>query len=122
MKVLEGEVYAVEPFVTTSEGAGRVIDGHKTHIYRYVREKGLKDEGDKALIRKIKNKFSSLPFSLRWIKDARDDPGFMNRFQKLLDRGCVTGYPVLLEGLGQPVAQSERTLLIKGKECVVLAA
>jgi methionyl aminopeptidase len=122
MKVLEGEVYAVEPFVTTVEGSGRVVDGHETHIYKYVKEKGLKDEGDKALIQNIKNNFGSLPFSLRWIENTGDDLGFTNCFQRLLDRGCVTGYPVLIEGLGKPVAQTERTVLIKGDGCVVLAA
>lgn len=122
LKVLEGEVYAVEPFVTTQAGAGRVVDSPETYIYRYAKEKGVKDEGDKALIKMVKKDFNGLPFALRWIKDSEKDPGFMSRFERLLSKGCFFSYPVLMEEFSRPVAQSEHTVLVEEERCVVLTA
>lgn len=123
LKVLEGEVYAVEPFVTTLDGAGRVVEGHGVYIYRYVKEKGLKDEKDRLLIKMIWENHKTMPFALRWIDSKlKERPDILKRFPRLVDAGCVASYPVLIEEFGKPVAQSEHTVLITARGCVVLTA
>lgn len=122
LKVLEGEVYAVEPFVTTLDGAGIVVEGHGVYIYRYVKEKGLKEEKDRLLIRMIRENYKTMPFALRWISRLKERPELLSRFPSLVDRGYVAGYPVLIEEFGKPVAQSEHTVLITGQGCIVLTA
>jgi methionyl aminopeptidase len=122
LKALEGEVYAIEPFVTTLDGAGNVVEGHEVYIYRYVKDKGLKEERDRLLIRLIRENYKTMPFALRWINRLGDRQELLNRFPSLVERGCVTGYPVLIEEFGKPVAQSEHTVLVTGRGCVVLTA
>jgi methionyl aminopeptidase len=122
LKALEGEVYAIEPFVTTLDGAGNVVEGHKVYIYRYVKDKGLKEEKDRLLIRLIRENYKTMPFALRWINRLGDRQELLSRFPSLVERGCVTGYPVLIEEFSKPVAQSEHTVLVTGRGCVVLTA
>ncbi|MGC8961527.1 MAG: type II methionyl aminopeptidase [Candidatus Bathyarchaeia archaeon] len=118
--ILEGELYAVEPFLTTMNGEGSVVELDKGFIYRLHREKGVKDRYAKELIKRIRERFYTLPFTIRWLKDEIDNPGFTNTFKQLLDNGNIKVYPILVEKRGEPVAQAEHTVLITHNGCKIL--
>jgi methionyl aminopeptidase len=119
-KVKEGGVYAIEPFVTVPEAAGRVEDNPQTTIYRLVKAKSVKTPHAKKLLKYIEANFKTLPFAERWLKDVVPQTQHREAFRQLLASKSVTGYPVFVEVSGKPVTQAEHTVLIEGEGCEVL--
>ncbi|WP_455367747.1 type II methionyl aminopeptidase [[Eubacterium] cellulosolvens] len=120
-QIKRGEVYAIEPFVTVLDGAGRVMEGGDTYIYRFVKEKGIKGEKEKALLREIKKRFRTLPFTIRWLSEA-SEASFIKSFNRLISQRNIEAYPILREAWGKPVAQSEHTVVVNDTGCQVLTA
>ena len=119
-KVREGEIYAIEPFVTVPEAAGRVEDSPQTTIFRLVKAKSVKNAYAKQLLKYIEANFKTLPFAERWLKDVVPKAKHGEAFRELLSSKSVMGYPVFVEVSGKTVTQAEHTLLIKGDGCEVL--
>ncbi len=119
-KAVEGEVFAIEPFVTRHDASGSVANSTVAHIFRFVKTKGAKTPEAKGVIEEVKARFSTLPFTSRWLepKFTREVAGVAMR--ELLQNRCITSYPVLVEESKQPVAQSEHTVLVTADGCDVL--
>ncbi|MBO0888827.1 type II methionyl aminopeptidase, partial [Candidatus Bathyarchaeota archaeon] len=66
-RIDEGEVYAIEPFVTLPKAAGAVTNGSSAYIYRYVKPKGATTEDSRKVLAYIQANFSTLPFASRWL-------------------------------------------------------
>jgi len=117
-RIREGEVYAIEPFVTTLEAEGKVIEGNESHIFRFLKRKNPKQRKSKKLLRFIEKKFRTLPFAKRWLKKygVLDESAFMD----LLESRCLLAYPVFVEASGKYVAQSEHTVYIDKDGPIVL--
>jgi len=119
-RLREGHIYAIEPFATTMRGAGEVVSVRTATIFRIdpetVFRRKLGSEEIK-LARLLAEKFDSLPYTPRWIDD-------FDRFGKIHERmvrtGKIHGYPVLVERLGEPVAQFEHTVYVSSNGCEVL--
>ncbi|WP_455368182.1 type II methionyl aminopeptidase [[Eubacterium] cellulosolvens] len=118
-RIEQGEVYAIEPFVTVLDGAGRVMESADTYIYRFVKEKGVKNGKEKALLREVKKRFRTLPFTIRWLHEASEDD-FFKSFGRLISQGNIAAYPILREAWGKPVAQSEHTVIVTEDGCQIL--
>jgi len=106
--VLEGEIYAVEPFAT--DGEGIVIDLPKVTIFRLlpVPKKKLSSEV-LNLVTVIEQECDNLPFTFRWFKDKIN----VDKAIEILRRENVLyEYPVLVERKRGMVAQFEDTFLI----------
>jgi methionyl aminopeptidase len=115
----EGEVYAIEPFVTKKDGKGFVKDTRAAYIYSCSDEMQQLDGKDPMLqvfAGELKKRFSYLPFALRWIGHEVDK----RQFKKLMKEGLLAQYPVLVEASKKIVAQSEHTVLVKKYNCEVL--
>jgi methionyl aminopeptidase len=112
-KIEEGEVYAVEPFLTRRSGSGLVAGISKeAHIYRFNREKRVKTQEAKKLLKIIRVGYRSLPFSKRWLVGKLPDEALDRAFQELIGEKCIASYPVLVEETGEWVAQAEHTLIV----------
>ncbi len=118
-KLDEGEVYAIEPFVTLPQAAGEVKSTNDAYIYRFQKERSVKDEKAKQLMKAIKTNFRNLPFSARWIINELPRGDFNQAFSKLLASKNVTGYPVLVEKSSSVVAQAEHTVIVTRDGCEV---
>ena len=114
-RIAVDEVFAVEPFVTVSTGEGRVESLDRGHIFRYNKEKGLKTQSAKDILRLIKEEYSSLPFALRWLRRRFQGSDLDPVFQELISSRCVVSYPILVEASSKPVAQAEHTVVITEK-------
>jgi len=117
-KIHEGEIYAIEPFVTTPNARGRVIEGKEAHIFRLLKRKKFKLRESRRLLTFIERKFRTLPFAKRWlIKDH-----ILNEFAftHLIESKCLMAYPIFIEESGQWVAQFEHTVYIDKSGAVVL--
>lgn len=106
----EGEIVAIEPFVTNGEG--RIENGPFGNIYRFRRDPG---EVDPSLAPWFE-KFRTLPFTMRWVPDA-DARQRIERARRVLQT-----YPVFVEVGGGLVTQAEHTVLVTSDGARVLTA
>lgn len=119
-KISEGEVFAIEPFVTQANAKGMVKNGDHAYIYRFMKPKGASDEDSKKVLSYIFSNFNTLPFAARWLEPSFPHEIASKALQDLLRTKCVSSYPVLIEETGRPVAQSEHTVLVNRDGCTVL--
>jgi methionyl aminopeptidase len=95
----EGEIIAIEPFVTN--GAGSIENGPFGHIVRFRRDPGDSD----PVVARLFGRFRTLPFTARWV-DPADRPALAKA------RRHLQTYPVFVERGGGLVAQAEHTVLV----------
>lgn len=119
-KIREGEIVAIEPFVTVANAAGKVKEGDIATIFRFVKAKSLKSSYSKRLLTYIETNFKTLPFSERWLEGVVSMEHYSIAFQELLKSKCVVRYFVFVEASGNPVAQAEHTVLVLKNGCRVL--
>jgi len=111
-RVLEGEIYAIEPFAT--DGKGLVIEIDKVTIFRLISLIGKKKVSKKYsnILTLINNECNGLPFTPRWFKDRIQEIEII--INELVKEGMLFPYPVLVEEGKGMVAQSEDTFIVKG--------
>lgn len=119
-KASEGEIYAIEPFVTRPDAGGAVASMASAHIFRHIKTKGAKTEDAKKVVEEIHARFPRLPFAARWLERKFTREVTVRAMKELLQSKCVGSYPVLIEETRQPVAQSEHTVLVTADGCSVL--
>jgi len=119
-KIRLGGVYAIEPFVTFPDAAGRVRDDDAAAIFRFVKSRSLKNPCAKQLLDYIEENLKTLPFAERWLQNIVPKEEYREAFHELLSSKAVMGYPVFIEESRKPVAQAEHTVLIVEDGCVVL--
>ncbi len=106
----EGEVVAIEPFVTN--GDGHIEDGPFGNIVRFRTDPG---DRDPALARAF-DRFRTLPFTTRWVTDAAEKASLKGA------RRLLQTYPVFVETGRGWVAQAEHTILVGPTGAEVLTA
>jgi methionyl aminopeptidase len=119
-RINEGEIFAVEPFVTVADAAGRVGSSSDAYIFRFLKQKTLKNHYAKRLLGFIKENFFTLPFAERWLLDAVPPKYFREAFSELISSKSLMSYPVFVEASRKLVAQAEHTVLIEKDGCRVL--
>ena len=115
----EGEVYAIEPFVTTRDASGTVKSGSEHYIFRFAKYKSPKNPDSRFLLNYIAKNFRTLPFSERWLMHLMDQERFRRVFHELLSSRSIMSYPIFFEATGRPVAQAEHTILL-GKDGIIV--
>lgn len=111
-RIEEGMAIALEPFVT--DGRGAVTEKGYGGIYRQMR-RGDRPQGEDELMERIEG-YRGLPFAERWFADLEVKRG---RMRRLISKGIITGYRVLVEKGGGYVAQSEHTVIVTRHGCEV---
>jgi len=119
-KLKVGEAYAIEPFVTLPNAVGKVEDSPEATIFRFVKQKPLKNAYAKKLLKYIEENFKTLPFAERWLQGVVPKEHYKEAFQELLASKAIMSYPVFIEVSRKPVAQAEHTVLIVEDGCLVL--
>ena len=119
-KIKLGGVYAIEPFVTLPKAAGRVENGDKVTIFRFLKSRSVQNPHAKQLLKYIEDSFRTLPFAERWLKDVVSQEYHKEAFHELLRSKTLMQYPIFVEASGKMVAQAEHTVLIVENGCVVL--
>jgi methionyl aminopeptidase len=107
-EVLEGEIYAIEPFATN--GRGEVHDLNYARIYALLsKPKKINDEVDE-LATKIWNERKGLPFTPRWY--LKDYNNIKRLIDEMLKKRIAMKYPVLTEINNSYVSQFEQTIYV----------
>jgi len=120
-KFISGNVYAIEPFVTT--GMGKVYDDEEETIFRQFRnfKEGSIPKDVENIYNYIKDNFHKLPFSWRWVYNAGYSKKEISDAKRILIRNqIVHGYPVLIEMKNAPVTQYEDTIFIGKNKIYIL--
>jgi methionyl aminopeptidase len=115
----DGEVYAIEPFATKADGKGYVKETKSVFIYSCrggANPKNNDNSEESNLLNELKKSFHTLPFSIRWLTHEIS----LKQLGKLVKRGSLIAYPVLVEAGNKLVAQSEHTLIVRKHDCEVL--
>ena len=117
-KLEEGDVLAIEPFVT--DGVGRVTDMGDAYIFRFLRERPLRMIQAKKLLSQIKNEYRNLPFAQRWLLDHFEKHRLNASLRQLIQSRAVYPYHVLKEQSNAWVAQAEHTVIVEKDGCEVI--
>lgn len=114
LRVKEGDVLAIEPFVTMGTGAIMRLNGG--NIYQAIRNDAIYAHGgsEKSLLACIVKEYNGFPFAERWLQDTEG-------LHSLVKSGCLRNYPVLVEADRAPVAQAESTVIVEREGCRVIA-
>jgi len=119
-KLEADQVIAIEPFATTPEGIGHVKDSEHMLIFRLAEPKPVRNQ-DARKILAWAERTEGLPFAQRWVERDLKLSGFKLNLalKELLDRGAVEAFPALREARGQPVAQTEHTIVVGDSPLVI---
>jgi methionyl aminopeptidase len=117
-KILEGDVLAIEPFVTN--GIGRVGDMSDAYIFRYLRERPMRMVQARKLLNIITTNYRSLPFSQRWLSEHINSKQLNMAMRQLLASRAIYPYHVLKEKSDARVAQAEHTVIVEPDGCKVI--
>ena len=117
-KFKEGQVIAIEPFVTTEEGSKQIKDHNYTYIFAQKGNKAKSEEA-KKILEKIKE-YNRLPFASRWLYDiSLSETKIFEALKELISLKSITRYPILVSKSNTPVAQAEHTVLLTSNGCEV---
>jgi len=119
-KLKTGHIYAIEPFATTIDGAGEVVPLRTATIYRLSIEKIDRSKLEKEeleLVDMISRNFDNLPYTTRWIQEFDK---VKNLHEKMVRKGRIHSYPVLVEKNRKPVSQAEHTILVTEDGCKIV--
>jgi methionyl aminopeptidase len=119
-KLKLGGVYAIEPFVTVSNAAGKVEDEDDSTIFRFLKSRSQKNQYSRELLEYIEENFRTLPFAERWLQGVVPKEHYREAFRELLSSKAILDYPIFVEVSRKPVAQAEHTVLIVKDGCIVL--
>jgi methionyl aminopeptidase len=119
--LVEGDVYAVEPFAVPITAIGEVTDGPPSNIYRFEKKRNLDGE-TKKILKFIQNEYRTLPFASRWVLKKFQGIKAEQAFRELLNAKCIRGYPQLIEKSRAKVAQAEHTVILTSDGCEVTTA
>ena len=119
--IMEGDVYAIEPFAVPKEADGMVTDGPPSNIYLMQKKRNVKGRA-KTMMKFIQGVYRTLPFASRWVLRKFKGPDGVAAFKELLKSKVITGYPQLLERTRGIVAQAEHSVIVTEDGCEVTTA
>lgn len=105
-------VYAIEPFLTTNDGAGYVIEDERKRIFALVGRRRLGDKRLDDFVDEVWRRHRTLPFTPRWFSSTMDRREVEDIIDVLVKRRVLKAYPVLIEASGRRVAQFEDTVML----------
>lgn len=114
---IEEGLFAIEPFVTN--GVGRVHDSSKGNIFVLVDTKNPRSQNAREVLEYVIDNFESLPFASRWVVEKFGAKALL-ALRELEQIGNLHHFAQLVEDSKGKVAQSEHSILIEGKEKIVI--
>lgn len=112
----EGDVLALEPFITASNGY--VKDSGTAEIYRYMRDRPVRLMEARKILALAREEYHELPFAKRWLYKHFSPVKVSLALRQLEMAGAIETYPVLKETEGRPVAQAEHTIIVMDRPIV----
>ena len=112
----EGDAFAIEPFLTTSNGY--VKESGTVEIYRFFQDRPIRLPEARKVLEHIKTNFGSFPFAKRWLYSAFSPGKVALILRQLETAGTLETYPILKEVENKKVCQIEHTFVINNGKAV----
>jgi len=106
----EGDIVAIEPFVTYPEKAGHVVEMDRCEIFSIGGFGPTRSTDARKMLNNIFKERKTLPFAERHYAKS---PIERLAMRELIRNGSIMAYPVLREKSGGVVTQFEHTILIE---------
>ena len=109
-KFEEGKIYAIEPFIT--QGDNKIKEKGKSNIL--ILENKIKNTRDiiaKKVLNVIREKFSKMPFSKRWLLEFFERRKVLYALEILKKEGIVFEYGKLVSNNEKPISQFEQSVV-----------
>jgi len=116
----DGEVFAVEPFLTLGSAAGYVVDSEAETIFSLLARKSTGVSELDEFAARVWDERKTLPFTPRWYVPAYGRERLDRIIRELVKRRLMRGYPTLVEASMKPVAQFEHTMAFENGGLVLL--
>ncbi|HSU72512.1 MAG TPA: type II methionyl aminopeptidase [Candidatus Binatia bacterium] len=111
----EGQVIAIEPFVT--DGKGMIYEQDQANLFALVQKKPVRSPYAREILQFVEKEYHTLPFTTRWLS-AKFGIGKVNlALRDLLQNGSLHSYAPLIEEASGMVAVHENTLLVTKDGC-----
>lgn len=119
-KLEEGMAFAIEPFAT--DGEGFVKEAVQSEIFSLGEPRPVRNPVARKILDFVSENYDALPFAERWIASELKLGEFRRKIamRELLLQKCIQAYPILHEAPGTIVTQAETTVLLSGKEVIIL--
>jgi methionyl aminopeptidase len=115
-----GQVYAIEPFLTSADGAGVVVDAPANSIFRLVSRKKVNSKDLNEFAESVWGEFKTLPFAKRWLAEMYSRAKIDSYTAQLEKMRILHAYPVLVEARNSVVAQAEHTVTPQPNSFIIL--
>jgi methionyl aminopeptidase len=122
LRMMEGEFYAVEPFITTGNGKS-ILGGPNSH---FMIDKdninginGIKTGLDKDFYNLIYQNYKTLPFCQKWLYDL-EKKDYNLLLKNLENKRIIKSYPPIYDIDKSIVSQFEHTIYIRDKGIINL--
>ncbi|MDV3244267.1 MAG: type II methionyl aminopeptidase [Nitrososphaerales archaeon] len=116
----DGEVFAVEPFLTLGSAAGYVVDAPSVTIFSLTARKSTGARELDEFVAAVWNERKTLPFTPRWYRATKGKGEPEKLIKEMVRRKVGRAYPTLVEASKKPVAQFEHTMAFEGGGLVIL--
>ncbi len=114
-----GDVFAIEPFVTTKEGAGYIKETDHVEIYSLFIPGNIRMRQSRKMLEYIIENYKTMPFCERWLyKEFKSKLLLNSGIKEMLKARVLIAYPVLAEANSQPIAQFEETVVVTKDGCI----
>jgi len=114
-----GDVFEIEPFVTTKEGAGYIKETDKVEIYSLFLPGNIRLRQSRKMLEHVLGKYRTMPFCERWLFKEFPSRLMLNSgLKEMLKARVIMAYPVLAEANGAPIAQFEETVVVTEDGCI----
>lgn len=117
----EGDVIAIEPFMTTGEGF--VQDGDFVEIFQKTGEMNARAQETRKVLAHITENYKTFPFALRWLANEMKDMsefGIRRGVTEMLNMEALEAFPVLIERSKGMVSQSEKEVVVTKDSCEII--
>lgn len=115
----EGEVVAIEPFVT--DGKGMVVNSDICEIYSFIGPAPVRSPDARKLLEYLGERHPSEPFAVRWLSGVVNSRfGLYAAIGELLRAGAIEPHNGLVESGGGMVTQAEAELLVQKGGCEII--
>ena len=108
----QGDVFAIEPFLTLGSAAGYVVDTPSKTIFSLVARKRTGTQELDSFAEKVWIERKTLPFTPQWYSSEYPGKKLQDILARLVAKKVVRAYPTLVEASGSPVAQFEHTMAL----------
>ncbi|MFH1978706.1 MAG: type II methionyl aminopeptidase [Candidatus Aenigmatarchaeota archaeon] len=112
----DGEVIAIEPFVTT--GNGHVKESNVVEIYRFLQQKSVRLPEARKILEIAEKEYEKFPFAKRWLQKKFSPIKVSMALRQLEHVGAIESYPVLRENSNKKIAQAEHTIIVLDKPII----